>query len=113
MMQIPPYLSPGDSVGLVAPARWVEREDIRVFTEYFEKQGFSVKAGSVHKRVNQFSGTDGERVKDLQSMLDDPEIKAVICVRGGYGSARLLDVIDFNAFARNPKWIAGFSDITI
>lgn len=112
MMQIPPYLNPGDSVALVAPARWVDENDIGFFTAYLEKQGFSVRTGSIHNRVNQFSGTDEERVKDLQTMLDDPEIKAVICVRGGYGSARLLDRIDFNAFARNPKWIAGFSDIT-
>ncbi len=112
MMQIPPYLNPGDSVGLVAPARWVDKNDIRFFTEYIEKQGWKVRIGAVHERFNQFSGIDTERLKDLQSMLDDPEIKAVICVRGGYGSARLLDRIDFNAFARNPKWIAGFSDIT-
>ena len=112
MMQIPSFLSPGDKIGLAAPARWVEENDIRFFIEQLEKQGYKVIAGSVHRRFNQFSGTDDERINDLQTMLDDPEIKAIICVRGGYGSARMLGRIDFNSFALNPKWITGFSDIT-
>ncbi len=112
MMQIPPYLSPGDKIGLAAPARWVDEDDIRFFTEHLEEQGYQVRTGSVHRRFHQFSGTDEERVNDFQSLLDDPEIRAVICVRGGYGSARILERIDFNAFAMNPKWIAGFSDVT-
>lgn len=112
MMRIPPYLCPGDVVGLAAPARWAEENDIRFFRDSFEEQGWKVRTGQVHRRFHQFSGTDTERLKDLQKMLDDPEVKAVIFVRGGYGSARLLDRIDFSAFALNPKWMAGFSDIT-
>jgi len=112
MMQIPPFLSSGDKVGFAAPSRWVDENDIRFFREHLEKQGYQVRTGSVHRRYRQLSGTDEERVKDFQALLDDPEIRAIICVRGGYGSARMLDLIDFNAFALNPKWIAGFSDIT-
>jgi muramoyltetrapeptide carboxypeptidase len=112
MMQTPPYLKPGDCVGLTAPARWVDEEDLRSFKDALESQGWDIRTGSVLSRHHQFAGTDRERLKDLQSMLDDPDIKAVFPVRGGYGTARLLDGIDLNIFAENPKWIAGFSDIT-
>ncbi|MFC2080923.1 LD-carboxypeptidase [Bacteroidota bacterium] len=112
MMQLPPYLSTGDKVGIAAPARWVEKGDMEYFIEAAGRQGWSVAPGSIYSRYNQFSGKDEDRLRDLQLMLDDPEIKAIFCARGGYGTARLLAGIDLNAFAVNPKWIAGFSDIT-
>jgi muramoyltetrapeptide carboxypeptidase len=112
MMQLPPYLKSGDKVGIAAPARWIDEENLGHFVKALGDQGWNIRTGSVHSKYNQYSGRDEERLADLQSMLDDPEIKAVICARGGYGTGRLLDRVDLNAFAEHPKWIAGFSDIT-
>ncbi len=112
MMRLPPYLKQGDRVAIAAPARWVEREDMDYFIRALAGEGWKAEPGSIYSRHHQFAGSDEERLTDLQSMLDDPGIKAIFCARGGYGTARLLDRIDLNAFARHPKWIAGFSDIT-
>ena len=112
MMQLPPYLSPGDRVGIVAPARWVDKEDMDFFFKALEKEKWAAMPGSIYRRHHQYSGSDKERLGDLQAMLDSPEIKAVICARGGYGTGRLLSCLDLNDFASHPKWIAGFSDIT-
>jgi muramoyltetrapeptide carboxypeptidase len=112
MMQMPPYLKSGDKVGIAAPARWIAEEDLGHFIKAIGDKGWNIQTGSVHSKHNQYSGNDEERLADLQSMLDDPEIKAIICARGGYGTGRLLDRVDLNAFAEHPKWIAGFSDIT-
>ncbi|MFC2112557.1 LD-carboxypeptidase [Bacteroidota bacterium] len=112
MMQLPPYLSPGDRVGITAPARWVDKGDMDFFVSALEGEGWKVELGSVYSRYNQFSGENTARLEDLQAMLDDPGIRAVFCARGGYGSARLLDGIDFRGIATHPKWIVGFSDIT-
>ena len=76
--------------------------------------GFNVSIGnSIGKRSFTFGGTDEERAADLQQMLDDKNIKAILCARGGYGAVRLIDKIDFKNFAKHPKWIIGFSDITV
>ncbi len=112
MMQLPPFISAGDKVGIVAPARWVGKEDMEFFIGALEEEGWKAVTGSIYSRHHQFSGSDEDRLRDLQQLLDDKEIKAVFCARGGYGTARLLDGIDLNEFARHPKWIAGFSDIT-
>jgi muramoyltetrapeptide carboxypeptidase len=112
MMQLPPFLQPGDRVGITAPARWVDRGDMDFFISALEGEGWKIDVGSVYSRVDQFSGDDAGRLADLQSMLDNPDIKAVFCARGGYGTGRLLEGIDLQGFARHPKWIAGFSDIT-
>jgi muramoyltetrapeptide carboxypeptidase len=112
MMQRPTYLQKGDRIGITAPGRWVAEGDMDHFIHAAENEGWKVETGEVYTRHHQFAGTDAERLGDLQSMLDDPEIRAVICARGGYGTSRLLDGVDLNAFARHPKWIAGFSDIT-
>jgi muramoyltetrapeptide carboxypeptidase len=112
MMQLPPYLGKGDRIGITAPARWVEEKDLNHFIRAVEGQGWEVRTGRIQTRHHQFAGSDGERLADLQAMLDDPEIKAVICARGGYGTGRLIDRVDLNALASRPKWIAGFSDAT-
>jgi muramoyltetrapeptide carboxypeptidase len=112
MMQLPPYLGKGDRIGITAPARWVEEKDLNHFIRAVEGQGWEVRTGRIQTRHHQFAGSDGERLADLQAMLDDPEIKAVICARGGYGTGRLIDRVDLNALASRPKWIAGFSDVT-
>lgn len=112
MMQLPPFLHPGDRVGIIAPARWVDKGDLDLFISALEGEGWIVEVGAVYRRHNQFSGDDRERLADLQTMLDNPGIRAVFCARGGYGSGKLLRGMDFQAFATHPKWIVGFSDIT-
>ena len=115
MIKIPPYLQKGDTIGLVCPAGYmpVEKvsECIRVLNENW---GFTTKVGnSIGRQFNYFSGTDEERLDDFQQMLDDDTVKAILCARGGYGLSRIIDAIDFKRFKQNPKWIIGFSDITI
>ena len=111
-MQVPPFLSAGDRVGITAPARWVDQGDLDFFVSALKGEGFVVETGSVYTKNNQFAGTVEQRLSDLQAMLDDPGIRAVFAARGGYGTGRLLEGIDLQAFAKHPKWIAGFSDIT-
>lgn len=115
MIKIPPYLSKGDTIGLVCPAGAmpVEKvsECIRILNESW---GFTTKVGkTVGRSYNYFSGTDKERLADFQKMLDDDSVKAVLCARGGYGIGRIIDKIDFSKFKKNPKWIIGFSDVTV
>ena len=115
MVKIPPYLQKGDTIGLVCPAGFmpVEKvsECIRVLNEEW---GFTTKVGStIGKQYHYFSGTDEERLADFQHMLDDDNVKAILCARGGYGLSRIIDKIDFKKFKTNPKWLIGFSDITI
>jgi muramoyltetrapeptide carboxypeptidase len=115
MIKIPPYLQKGDCIGLVCPAGFmpVEKvsECIRVLNEEW---GYTSKVGkSIGNQFHYFSGTDDERLHDFQRMLDDDEVKAVLCARGGYGLSRIIDRIDFSKFKKQPKWIIGFSDVTI
>ena len=115
MIKIPPYLKKGDTIGLVCPAGFmpVEKvsECIRVLNEDW---GLTTKVGNtIGKQYHYFSGTDEERLADFQDMLDDDSVKAILCARGGYGLSRIVDAIDFKRFRENPKWIIGFSDITI
>jgi muramoyltetrapeptide carboxypeptidase len=115
MIKIPPYLQPGDTIGIVCPsgAMPVEKvsECIRVLNEDW---GFLTKVGkTVGSQFHYFSGTDEERLNDFQQMLDDDEVKAVLCGRGGYGMSRIIDKIDFKKFKKQPKWIIGYSDITV
>jgi muramoyltetrapeptide carboxypeptidase len=115
MITIPPYLQPGDVIGILCPAGAmpVERvsECIRVLNEEW---GFRTRVGkTVGSQYNYFSGTDEERLVDLQQMMDDDEVRAILCARGGYGTTRIIDRINFKKFRKNPKWIIGFSDITV
>ena len=115
MIKIPPYLQKGDTIGIVCPAGAmpVERvsECIRVLNEDW---GFTTRVGkTVGDKFNYFSGTDEERLADFQEMLDDDQVKAVLCARGGYGMGRIIDQIDFKKFKKQPKWIIGYSDITV
>ncbi|MDY0255412.1 MAG: LD-carboxypeptidase [Tenuifilaceae bacterium] len=110
----PPILKKGDTVGIVAPARRVIREEIEPAIKIFESWGLKVKLGAnIFGAYNQFSGTDIERAADFQSMIDDAEVKAIICARGGYGTIRLLDHINLRYLQRDPKWVVGYSDITV
>jgi muramoyltetrapeptide carboxypeptidase len=112
---IPPYLRKGDVIGIVCPAGHMPmsriRTCIRVLTEEW---GFRVRTGkTLGAGKDYFSGTDDERLADLQAMLDDKEVKAVLCARGGYGVGRIIERIDFRKFRKDPKWVIGFSDITV
>ncbi|MGE0634862.1 MAG: LD-carboxypeptidase [Bacteroidia bacterium] len=110
----PPYLKPGDKIGIVSTARKITREELEPAVECFEKEGFEIVFGkNLFKEKNQFSGTDEERAEDFQLMMDNPEIKAILCARGGYGTVRIIDKLNFTAFRKNPKWICGFSDVTV
>jgi muramoyltetrapeptide carboxypeptidase len=115
MIKTPPYLQKGDCIGIVCPAGSmpVEKvsECIRVLNEDW---GFTTRVGkTVGNKFNYFSATDEERLADFQQMLDDDEVKAVLCARGGYGLNRIIDKIDFKKFKKQPKWIIGYSDITV
>jgi muramoyltetrapeptide carboxypeptidase len=110
---IPPYLQPGDEVAILSPASFPPTENWKQGVEVLESWGLRVRnAPNYLSRHFGLGGTDAERLSDLQQMLDDPSIKAIFPIRGGYGSSRLLDSLDFSGFTSNPKWIVGFSDIT-
>ena len=108
----PPYLKKGDLVGLTAPARWVNPEDIKEFLDVLNEEGYHPVMGPIHSRCNQFAGDDPTRLEDLQSMFDHPEIRAIFCARGGYGTIRILPQLVLDEFSRYPKWVVGYSDIT-
>ncbi len=111
---VPPYLVPGDSIGITCPAGFITEQEIKPAVEEMERWGFKIKVGAtVGKRDFGFGGTDEERANDLQRMLDDDDIKAIMCGRGGYGAVRIIDRLNFEAFSKKPKWVIGFSDITV
>ncbi len=110
----PAYLKPGDTVGLVSPSWCIDPVKLDEAVPYLENWGLRVKVGkNAAKTHGPFAWTDDERLADMQEMTDDPSVKAVICSRGGYGMLRIIDRIDFSALKENPKWYAGFSDITV
>lgn len=112
---IPPYLQKGDTIGIVAPAGFMPIEKMQTCIDTLDSWGFNVQLGeTTHSNSqNYFSGTDDERLSDLQRMMDDSNIKAILCARGGYGTSRIIDRINFKKFKKHPKWIIGFSDITV
>ena len=113
-MIIPPYLKKGDTVAIVCTARKFFPEDAKPAIELLESWGLKAKLGStIGKDSCQLGGTDIERAADLQEQIDNPNIKAIWCARGGYGTVRIIDKIDFTNFKKNPKWIMGFSDVTV
>lgn len=110
----PSALKPGDSIGICSPARKIPKEDIESALKKIEENGFYPVLGkNMFNEHHQFSGTDDERAEDLQVMLDDPNIKAILFARGGYGTLRIIDKLNFNEFEKNPKWLIGYSDITV
>ncbi|HEY5371525.1 MAG TPA: LD-carboxypeptidase [Hanamia sp.] len=114
MTTIPPYLKPGDTVGIVCPAGYMPFEKAQTCIDTLAEWGFNVIQGNtLGHQFNYFSGTDEERCSDLQRMMDDKNIDAILCGRGGYGMGRIIDKLDFTKFKKHPKWIIGFSDITV
>lgn len=111
---LPPHpLQKNDKIALVATARKATKKDLKPAIELLKSWGLQAVIGSsIGLEEYQFAGSDKERAKDLQQQLNDPEIKAIWCAKGGYGTVRILDLIDFSAFKENPKWIIGYSDVT-
>ncbi|WP_367329668.1 S66 peptidase family protein [Sphingobacterium multivorum] len=113
MSKIPDFLKEGDKVAIVCPASFI-RGSIDVGIKTLMSWGLEVVIGkTVGASFHQFAGDDNLRTADLQWALDDPSIKAVFAARGGYGCVRIVDEIDFSNFEKNPKWLVGFSDITV
>lgn len=111
---IPPSLQPGDTIGITCPSGYLPPERVLFARRILESWGYKVVTGStVGSGHYYFSDTDERRRQDLQGMLDKRDIKAIIMGRGGYGLSRIIDQLDFSTFCREPKWICGFSDITV
>jgi len=114
MIKVPAYLKKGDTIGIVCPAGYMPAEKAQTCIGTLEHWGFKVKVGkTLGNQFHYFSGPDEERLNDLQQMLDDKEVNAILCGRGGYGLSRIIDQLDFTKFKRNPKWIIGYSDVTV
>ena len=113
-MVLPSYLKKGDTVAIIATARKVSKEEIQPAVAFFESYGLCVVLGkNLFESSNQYAGTDAQRTEDLQWALNDKTIKAIIIARGGYGSVRTIEQIDFTEFKKHPKWMVGYSDVTV
>jgi muramoyltetrapeptide carboxypeptidase len=113
-MIIPPYIKPGDTIAIVSPASVIDRKHVDPAVDLLIRMGFNVLIGNnTFSSFHQFSSTDTERAFDLQSMLDNENVSTIICARGGYGSLRTLQHINWEKFLQKPKWLVGFSDITV
>lgn len=113
-MNRPPYLKVGDQVGLVSPAGRIGMDEIKFAVKMMQSWGLEPVFGAhLFAQNQQFAGTDQQRATDFQNFLDNPEIKAIISTRGGYGSVRIIDKLQFDRFLRFPKWLVGYSDFTV
>jgi muramoyltetrapeptide carboxypeptidase len=111
---IPSFLRAGDNIHIVSPSGAIQPGFIDGATKLLSSWGLKVTEGKYARtEYGRFAGTKDERTADLQQALDDPNVKAILCSRGGYGLAQIIDKIDFTSFAKSPKWLIGFSDITI
>lgn len=114
MLIQPPFLQKKDTVAIVATARKITFEEIKPAIDLLESWGLNVIVGNTIGIENhQFAGTDAQRIADFQAMLNNQEVKAVWCARGGYGTVRIIDELNFSAFLNNPKWVIGYSDVTV
>jgi len=110
----PPFLEKGDKIGIVSPARSITFDEVHPTLRVLQRWGLEVVLGThVFSHQHQFAGTDEQRWHDFQHFLDDPSIKAILCSRGGYGTVRIVDKLDFTRFCKIPKWIAGYSDVGV
>jgi len=110
----PSPLKPGDCIGIIAPARRVLQQEINPAIRFLTGKGFMVKTSPhLYSGNNQFAGSDEQRAVDFMDMIEDKSVKAILCARGGYGSIRLLEHMNFRKLQQNPKWIVGYSDITV
>ena len=115
MIKFPPYLKPGNTIGITCPAGYMAIEKASICIQTLQEWGYSVMIGNTlaGNSTNYFSGTDEERTDELQAMLDDKSIDAILFGRGGYGVGRIIDKLNFKKFIKNPKWLIGYSDITV
>lgn len=115
MMKFPPYLKKGDTIGITCPAGYMANEKAQACINTLQQWGFNVMVGKTlgSNSTNYFSGTDEERLNEMQAMLDSENINAILFGRGGYGVSRIIDKIDFTQFKKKPKWLIGYSDITV
>jgi muramoyltetrapeptide carboxypeptidase len=110
----PPYLQKGDKIALVAPAGCIDREPVDNAIKHFEQWGYEVIIGdNVFNDYHIFAARDEQRARDMQLALDSDDIRAIVCVRGGYGAIRIIEQLDYSKFQGNPKWLVGFSDICV
>lgn len=113
-MLVPPHIKPGDKIRIVSPAGKVNKKYVLPAVEWLVGEGYKVELGRhIFDHHYQFAGTDQQRLHDLQTALNDPETSVILCSRGGYGTVRIIDKLDFTNFLKNPKWLVGFSDISI
>ena len=113
-MLTPSYLKPGDKIGIISTARKLTESELEPALKVFADWGLEVVMGKyLFAEDNQYAGSDEQRAADLQGMLDDDEIRAIICARGGYGTVRIIDDLDFTNYNLKPKWIVGYSDVTV
>src|SRR5882757_1600837 len=115
MIKTPPYLKKGDTIGITCPAGYMAAEKAQTCITVLQQWGYQVMVGKTlgSNSENYFSASDEDRRDELQAMLDDNSINAILCGRGGYGLGRIIDELDLSKFKKNPKWIIGFSDITV
>jgi len=112
-MITPPSLQTGDTIGIIAPARNIGQNELAPALKIFQSWNLNVKTGkNLFNKYHQFAGKDEERASDLQQMINNPDIKAIFCARGGYGTVRTIQYIKWEKLVQNPKWIIGYSDIT-
>lgn len=113
-MIFPPWLAKGDKIGIAATAKYTTPEEIAYGLQLVTEWGLLPVTGeNIYRRHNFFAGSDKDRIQNLQSMLDDQEIKAIAFTKGAYGTLRIIDELDFTGFISHPKWITGYSDITV
>jgi muramoyltetrapeptide carboxypeptidase len=109
----PNYLKKGDTVGIVSPARHIDRKQVEPTIEWLEKFGLKVQLGpNMFNISDQMAGSDSDKISDFQGFIDNPNIQAILCSRGGYGSVRILDQLNFQPIIDQKKWILGYSDVT-
>nr|WP_319399976.1 LD-carboxypeptidase [uncultured Carboxylicivirga sp.] len=113
-MIFPKSLTKGSTIGIISPAGKIDSETIRFAEKFLISLGYNVVVGQhATNAYHQFAGTDEHRATDLQMMLDREDVEAIFCARGGYGTARIIDQLDFTHFINKPKWVIGYSDITV
>ena len=111
-MLTPEYLKKGDKIAIVSPGKNISEKKVIPAINKLKQWGLEVVLGAhIYQSFNQFAGTDKQRAEDLQKMLDDDSVKAILCARGGYGTIRIIEKLNFDRFINAPKWLIGYSDI--
>lgn len=113
-MQKPTNLKQGDKIAIVSTARKLSLEELQPGIDILKSWGLVVVFGdNLFKEAHQFAGSTQQRIADFQQAMDDESIKAILCARGGYGTVKIIDELDFSTFIKNPKWVIGYSDVTV